>query len=260
MKNRDELEGKVPPILKPQKYPGGEMSGEADYTEGRSVTGVHAAIEREKPEPGHERDIEEGVGKFPIWMLAMFAAVTFVAGGYLFLFSGGFSSRAYDAYVGNAGTLFGGSASSGESLEKEAKPPGELGRIVYAQNCVACHQANGQGLPGVNPPLAGSEWVTGSEKRLAGILIHGLQGPIEVEGKTYNGAMPAWGGNLSSEQIANVMTYIRSEWGNKASAIAPAQIDAAREEFQGHNAPYTAEELLQIPADATLAGGEAPAP
>ncbi len=260
MKNRDELAGKVPEILKPQKYPSGEMSGEADYTEGRSVTGVHAAIQREKPEPGHERDLHEGIGKFPIWMLLLFAGVIFVAGGYLTVFSGGFSKSVYDSRNWNVSMLSGGGPGAGDEEVKSAKPPRELGKIVYGQNCVACHQANGQGLPGVNPPLAESDWVTGSEKRLAAILLHGMGGPVEVKGQTYNGAMPAWGGNLSSEQIANTLTYIRSEWGNKASAIVPAQIDAAREELKGRTAPWTAAELQQIPADALLPGAENAAP
>lgn len=102
------------------------------------------------------------------------------------------------------------------------------GAQVYAAACQACHQANGQGLAGVFPPLAGSPWVLDAPEQLAQILLHGLTGPIQVLGVEYNGAMPAFGEQLSDAEIAAVSTHIRTQWGNAAEPIHAAQIAEAR--------------------------------
>jgi hypothetical protein len=112
MKNPDQLEGKVPAEFVPQKYPGGEMSGEVDYTEGADVTAQHAAIAREHPEPGFAGKVEESVHTFPLWLLILCGVAIFWAGGYLFLFSGAFSSKVYDELRWEPGMLF--PASKGE--------------------------------------------------------------------------------------------------------------------------------------------------
>ena len=98
------------------------------------------------------------------------------------------------------------------------------GATVYTANCAGCHQANGAGQAGVFPPLAGSDYVSGDTKRLGHILLYGLNGKINVKGADYNGQMPAWKGQLSNTDIANVLTYIRSSWGNKAAAYPEAQL------------------------------------
>jgi hypothetical protein len=107
------------------------------------------------------------------------------------------------------------------------------------------------GGPGI-PPLAGSEWVVGSEKRLIAILLKGAQGPMNVKGQTYNGVMPPWEGSLTDKKIAAVASYVRNEWGNSAPEISAAKVAAARKIFADHAAPFTEAELLQIPDDATL--------
>ncbi len=92
------------------------------------------------------------------------------------------------------------------------------GKIVYAANCVACHQGNGLGIAGAFPPLAASEWVLTDPQLPAQILLHGLQGPIEVAGQTYAGVMPVMA-HLSDDELAAVLNYIRSDWGNDALKI-----------------------------------------
>lgn len=111
------------------------------------------------------------------------------------------------------------------------------GKQIYGAKCVACHQASGLGVAGVFPPLAGAEWVLGDEKVLASILLHGVNGELVVKGTTYNGAMPAFG-TLPDEEIAAVLTHIRSEWGNKASPITAATIAAQREATKAQSGPY----------------------
>jgi mono/diheme cytochrome c family protein len=96
--------------------------------------------------------------------------------------------------------------------------------------CGACHGQNGEGGP-IAPPLAGSEWVTGPVSNLIRIQLRGLQGPITVAGKEYN--MPGGMAALSyqtDEQIADVLTYVRNSFGNKASAVKPEQVAALRSE------------------------------
>ena len=101
------------------------------------------------------------------------------------------------------------------------------GKKVFAANCVACHQATGKGLPGVFPPLDGSEWVIGEGRVIANILLHGINGELEVMGVVYKGAMPAFK-QLSDAELAAVATYVRAEWSNKAGPITPQLFEAER--------------------------------
>lgn len=109
--------------------------------------------------------------------------------------------------------------------------------------CATCHQQNGEGVANAYPPLAGSEYVTGEPARLVAIILHGLQGPITVNGTQYNALMPGWGSQLSNEQIAAIATYERSSWGNSASAITAQQVGAVRAATDGRTTPWSAAEL-----------------
>jgi cytochrome c oxidase cbb3-type subunit 2 len=102
--------------------------------------------------------------------------------------------------------------------------------------CFTCHQINGEGLAGQFPPLANSDWVLGDKSRLIKISMYGLMGEIEVNGVKYNNVMAPPGippGSLTDEQIANVLTYIRNEWGNSASAISPEEVASVRASLKG---------------------------
>jgi mono/diheme cytochrome c family protein len=103
------------------------------------------------------------------------------------------------------------------------------GAKVFETNCSSCHGANGQGSPGAFPPLAGNPVVTGDPSKVIHIVKYGLTGKINVAGHPYNGAMPPWGTNLSNEDIAAALTYVRSSWGNKAGAISAAQVAAVKQ-------------------------------
>ena len=98
--------------------------------------------------------------------------------------------------------------------------------------CFTCHQPTGLGLPGQFPPLAGSDWVLGNKERLIKITMHGLMGEIEVNGVKYNNVMAPPGippGSLTDQQMADVLTYIRNDWGNSASSISPEEVANIRE-------------------------------
>jgi mono/diheme cytochrome c family protein len=101
------------------------------------------------------------------------------------------------------------------------------GQQVFSGNCVACHQSTGKGLPGVFPPLDGSEWVNGDERVLANILLHGITGDIVVAGQAFKGAMPAFG-QLGDAEIAAVLSHVRSTWSNKSPAVKAEVVQKER--------------------------------
>lgn len=103
-----------------------------------------------------------------------------------------------------------------------------FGERVYAQNCVACHQAEGQGIPGAIPPLAASDFLNADEARAVDVIVNGLDGPITVNGESFNSIMPALG--LSNDDVANVLTYIYSQWGNAGSVVLPQEVTTVREQ------------------------------
>ena len=115
--------------------------------------------------------------------------------------------------------------------------PAVDGKQLYAAKCAACHQGSGLGVAGVFPPVAASEWVIGDEKILTNILLHGVNGEMIVKGITYKGAMPAWK-SLSDDELAAVLTYIRSDWGNAAPPIKAETIKIQRELTKARTEPY----------------------
>ena len=104
---------------------------------------------------------------------------------------------------------------------------GGSGQAIFSSNCSSCHQAAGTGNA-VFPPLAHNPVVTGDSKRVITIVKDGLTGKIVVNGKTYNGQMPAWKSQLSDGDIAAVATFIRSAWGNHASAVTTPEVAAVK--------------------------------
>ena len=232
-----------------------------DYeAEGGSVVDVHDAVRREKVLPP--------TGQEPIAFgpLILVAIVLVTGAGYFGaygnirignLFNPGDGIYTTDYYVPDPRPAGKGGAATDDNLPWIDKWLAG-GKKQYG-NCVACHQPNGGGLPGQFPPLTGSEWVTGGTERIGGILLHGVQGPFTVAGQSYNSAMPAWG-TLSDEQIAQVITYIRHEFGgmaeDPAAVVTKEMIGAAREKFSGRAAPWTEQDLLAIPEDAMLPGAQ----
>ncbi|MCS7170062.1 MAG: cytochrome c, partial [Candidatus Kapabacteria bacterium] len=129
--------------------------------------------------------------------------------------------------------------------EVPAAGSGTQGAAVYRQICASCHQPNGKGIAGVYPPLVGSELLQGDPTLPIRVVLHGLQGRIERQGKVYNGVMSAWGTVLSDDDIAAVLTYARTAWGNSASPVMPEQVREVRQKTQGRTQPYTEAELKQ---------------
>jgi mono/diheme cytochrome c family protein len=176
---------------------------------------------RENPEP------QERLQPMP-WPLVALTALL-VAFGIVYIALADIETPAAWGDGRNAAELSGTPAGAGAKVD---------GAALYASLCAACHQANGQGLAGVFPPLAGAEWVTGKDSTAAAIVLHGVSGPLTVKGQAYNGAMPAFGGQLDDAQIAAVLSHVRSQWGNSAPAVSPATVAGTRAEHARRTTPF----------------------
>ncbi|MBN7812331.1 c-type cytochrome [Algoriphagus sp. H41] len=135
------------------------------------------------------------------------------------------------------------------NLDEKAMKQFALGRTKYLTSCAGCHGSNGRGASRMGPPLAGSEWVTGDEVRLSLILLHGIEGPIEVAGRKYDApeilpVMPSHS-TMDDGDIAAVLTYIRNEWGNQAPPVTGRTVGSTRHLNQGRVYPWSAAELTQ---------------
>src|SRR3989475_5184473 len=219
-----------------------------DYGEQADVQQVHAAVQREKREP------HVGAEPLLIWLIAVYGLAVFFGGAYLGRYSGNFSGDALDPYGGEPQTMKKAGGPQGAQQVAELSPR-DRGKKIFSANCQTCHQANGLGVAGQYPPLAGSEFTTGGSRRPAMIVLKGLQGPVTVKGQKFGTAvMQPWDKTLTDQKIADVLTYERSEWGNSASAVTGEQIAALRKELANHPESYTEPDILVVP-DEDLPGG-----
>lgn len=121
----------------------------------------------------------------------------------------------------------------------------EKGKTIYATLCAACHQPHGFGLDGLAPPLVDSEWVLGKPELPARIIMHGLAGPVKVGGRSFNLAMPPLP-QLTDEDVAGVLTYIRREWEHNASPVDTKAVTAIRTQTKDRTAMWTEQELKNL--------------
>ena len=130
------------------------------------------------------------------------------------------------------------------------------GRQKYINLCASCHGTQGEGMARFAPPLKHSEWVTGDKEKLAMILLHGMEGPIVVNGKEYGipeilPNMPSFS-TLQNEDIAAISTYIRNSWGNSGEAISNGTVGKIRFRTQGKITPWSSTELDSFIFDSEL--------
>ena len=177
----------------------------------------------------------------PIWILVVLLALLYLGGIFFDRHSGWFDKRVYSPYA-NAAML--------DSYQPKSGAAAALaqGKKTYEAVCGTCHGTDGLGKPGQAPLLAGSEWVIAKGyNRLAHVPLVGISGPIQVGGKEWNMAMAAMGAALSDADLANVLTYIRNSWGNKADEITADQIKAVRASIGAKLSPMTRDMLMAIP-------------
>jgi len=204
-----------------------EQAGASDD----SIQQVHAQLQRQKPEK------KDGYAMLPLVLLGIMCTAVFFGSIYMAHFSIRFDPLVVNEHA---------KREKPGAVAQEKIPRRVLGKPVYIANCATCHQATGMGVPGAFPPLAGSEWVSGSEERIIRIVLHGLKGPITVAGNHYDNVMAPLGAVLKDEQIANVLSYVRSEWGNTSPEVEAETVSRIRAETASRNGSWTAEELLKI--------------
>ena len=187
---------------------------------------------------------QAGRAPAPVWSFILLFVLFYWGMVYFDLHGGWFSPQVYTPYA----TI--------SEVEKYQPPPEEgpaailaKGKRIYEgpTGCSLCHNNSGMGNPGQAPPFAGSEWVKGSAARMVRIPLVGLAGPITVKNQAFNLSMPAMGAALSDEDLAAVLTYIRSSWGNNASPISAEQVKAVRAEIGKRTQQWTADELMAVP-------------
>lgn len=210
---------------------------ESELASEMNVARVHGSIMREREDPS------DGYEPVPLWLVTLIMVVVFWSGMYLAFNSGGFRSDVFNPELVSW---------SGGGVAEDTGPPDPMvvGRKVFVKNCVVCHQSSGQGVPGQFPPLVDSEWVASEDwhgdNHLVQIVLHGLQGPVQVGGEAYNNVMTPWQDILGDEEIAAVLTYIRNDWGNEAPPITPEFVAAIRAEYEGRSAAWTQAELQEV--------------
>ena len=101
------------------------------------------------------------------------------------------------------------------------------GKVVYESQCRSCHQADGGGVPNMNPPLIKTSYVLGNKNRLIKIVVEGFKERVEIDGETFSNIMPPHP-TLTDQQVADVLTYVRNSFGNKASAVKPSEVKTVR--------------------------------
>jgi mono/diheme cytochrome c family protein len=198
----------------------------------------------EPPEPRSEK------GFMPVSLIGLLAVLAFLGNMYFIYHGldiggkgGAFPRQVYYPYGSYTEVIKANPATGGVDLE--------LGKRVYNTACAPCHQPSGMGTPGMFPPLAGSEWVTAEgHERIIRIVLNGLSGPIEVAGTQFNNVMVPWRDTLKDEDIASVLSYVRSEWGNKAGPVSVEEVKKVREGTKDRGSPWTADELKQVPEKA----------
>ncbi len=117
------------------------------------------------------------------------------------------------------------------------------GETLYLTRCSSCHQADGEGITGVFPPLNEIDWVTDDKGRLIRIILDGVMGEMQVGNTVYSGAMPPWKAYLNDQEMAALLTYIRTAWGNDASAVTENEVMLVRKATSDRTQAWTIEEL-----------------
>jgi glucose/arabinose dehydrogenase len=132
-----------------------------------------------------------------------------------------------------------------------AEPPANPGAALFQLQCAVCHNATGEGIANIFPPLAGSDFLMADKERSIRIILEGLSGLIKVNGADYNNVMPAAGSTLSDEQAAAVLTHIRSSWGNRGDAVTPAEVAKVRAQLGDTSGPKKPDPFAPLPTAPT---------
>lgn len=203
----------------------------SDAGDERTMEQIHYASMREEPLP------EEGNERGPWWMYVVIVCTLAFGFFYMGRYLGEVSDRAHVLYIQPV-------AEEAEEVEFDAIAEGQR---VYTRVCQACHQNDGQGVTGVFPTLAGAEWVVDEPDNTVKIILNGLRGELVRDDATYNGVMPAFD-NLSDREIASVVSYIRTSFGNDADEYPEERVTQIRELTADISGAYEEADVLETAA------------
>jgi mono/diheme cytochrome c family protein len=214
------------------------MSAPSAHPDNTNIDRLHSAAHREKA------DLVVGSLPAPTWVIFLGFIVAIIAGGQLGVMTGGYQFETSNPFATSIAADPRPKAVGGDAGGDPFQVAMKKGAGGYAV-CGGCHQGNGLGIAGQFPPLAGSEWVLGGTERLIRVVQHGLTGAITVKGQNYNtpGGMQAFGAAMSAGDLANVLTYIRNNWGNEATMITKEMVEAVRTKESARTTQWTASEL-----------------
>ena len=206
----------------------------------------HEAIQPDSPDFRETPDIEPFSDlreHFPLWLFIVCGVALFLAGSSFT----GFQDFGHGLLDQGPG---GPAIASAASAQEAPLSPADIGKKLYGQNCASCHQGSGIGQPGSYPPLAGSEWVNGPTDRLSLILLAGLSGPVTVKGATFSTqVMPGWATAFNDDKMADIMTYLRSSWGNTGGPVKADEVAATRAKYAASlSTPCSESQLMAMPA------------
>ncbi len=190
---------------------------------------MHTAAMREMQEP------RDGIRPTPVAYILMCFLFTMWGGYYMGTYAGDWTGNGLAERAGVQ-----------QAVASAPQNPMVLGAEIFGA-CIQCHQSSGMGIAGQFPPLADSEWVNGDPRQLAAILLNGVNGDFTVKGQKYNSQMPAWKDTYNDEEIAAVMTYIRSSFGNKSGAVAKTVVEEVRKQV-GANGAWSEAALKEFAA------------
>ena len=179
----------------------------------------------------------------PVLLIGLFALLFFWGLTFVDNHGGGFNPQVYGPYE---------SYQMVDDLQVKdpAAEARALGMAKFNAVCASCHQASGSGSPAVGaPPLAGSDWVNAAgPNRIIRIVMNGLTGPVDVSGGHYGtGTMTPFKDVFSDQEVASILTYVRSQWGNKGDLVTPEEVAAIRKQVNSRPNNWTAPELQKIP-------------
>ena len=188
----------------------------------------------------HETGPSAARSAVPVWIITVTLVLLFLGAVFFDHHSGWFNRQVYSPYQ-SAEQLAAAQPESGAAAEAAR------GKKIYETMCGICHGTDGLGKPGQAPPLAGSEWVdTKGSGRLTRIPLAGLSGPMSVSGKGWNLAMAPMGAALSDADLAAVLTYIRSSWGNRAGAVTADDVKSIRAALGARPQTLTGDQLKTL--------------
>ena len=220
--DRSVLVEKTDEVRRPDAF--SDVSDAFVDSDASDVHNIHLRIvSREQGEP------EEGFEPTPSWVWAIAVLLLFAMGFYLGKYGGSFDTTAHEVEQPQL--------HAGGELKAEVK-----GDMIYAGVCQACNQADGKGVEGKYPPLAGSEWLLQDPLTPARIVLFGLEGDIRVKGKGFINKMPQFLDKLSNEEIAAAISFARTSFGNKMPAVTAIAVDSMRKIY-GSRGVWSASEL-----------------